>query len=162
MAPALVALAAAAACAQAVATPQQPAPPPAATSTTPSLRKTHENLNAVLWMQTAVEYQGGALQAYAAARTALDRALADRQWTAAVEQTGDFSSLPPAVVLDLDETVLDNSAFQARQVANATSYNDEAWAAWCQERKAGAIPGAVEFLKYARSRGVIPFFVTNR
>lgn len=127
---------------------------------------THENLNAVLWMQTAVEYRASALQAYRAARGALDAALADPHETAAVEQTGDFSSLPPAVVLDLDETVIDNSAFEARLVADSRPgkpavYTDAGWRGWLGEQKQRAIPGAVEFLEYARSRGVTPMYVTN-
>jgi 5'-nucleotidase (lipoprotein e(P4) family) len=123
---------------------------------------THENLNAVLWMQTAVEYRAGALQAYRLAHLQLEAALDDPSWTAATEQAGDVSSLPPAVILDLDETVIDNSAFQARQVQDASPYSEDAWNRWAEERKAGAIPGAIEFLTYARSRGVTPFYVTNR
>src|SRR5215203_940023 len=80
----------------------------------------HENLNAVAWMQTSLEYQASAVQAYRLAARQLDEALADRSWTAAIEQTGDASKLPPAVVLDIDETVLDNSPFQARVVRNNT------------------------------------------
>jgi acid phosphatase len=113
-------------------------------------------------MQTAAEYRAIAIQTYRLARLQLDAALADRSWTAATEQTGDVSVLPPAVVLDLDETVLDNSAFQARQVQETAPYSETAWQAWVEERKAGAVPGAVEFLQYARSRGVTPFYVTNR
>ena len=59
-----------------------------------AIRRTHENLNATVWMQTAVEYRAAARQAYRAARAALDAALADAHETAAVEQTGDPSSLP--------------------------------------------------------------------
>jgi len=70
--------------------------------------------------------------------------------------------LPAAVVLDLDETVLDNSGFQARQVAGALPFAEDIWLQWCEERKATAIPGAVEFLRYARSRGVATVFITNR
>jgi 5'-nucleotidase (lipoprotein e(P4) family) len=125
-------------------------------------RQIHENLNAVLWMQTASEYRASAIQAYRLAQLQLDAALRDHAWTAATEQSGDPSSLPPAVILDLDETVLDNSAFQARQVQDASSYSDEAWNRWAVERKAGAVPGAIEFLTYAKSRGVTPFYVTNR
>lgn len=139
--------------------------PPASVPQSPptaAARHTHENLNATLWMQTAVEYRASAVQAYRTARAALDAALADTHETAALEQTGDPSSLPPAIVLDLDETVLDNSAFQARQVKDAAPYSEAAWNAWCREEKAGVIPGAVEFLKYARGRGVTPIYVTNR
>jgi 5'-nucleotidase (lipoprotein e(P4) family) len=133
-----------------------------ATPAAHSTRHTHENLNAVLWMQTAAEYRASAIQAYRLAQLQLDAALRDPAWSAAIEQTGDASSLPPAVILDLDETVLDNSAFQARAVQETSTYSDDAWNRWAEERKAGAIPGAIEFLTYAKRRGVTPFYVTNR
>jgi acid phosphatase len=141
-----------------------PAPPHAAVA---PVTRTHENLNATVWMQTAVEYRASALQAYRAARVALDAALADPQETAALEQTGDASKLPPAVVLDLDETVLDNSAFEARLIAESTfanpvGYTERAWREWVRERRATAIAGAVEFLKYAADRGVTPVYISNR
>lgn len=137
------------------------APQPPAAST-----PTHENLNATLWMQTAVEYRASALQAYHAARAALDAALNDPNESAAVEQAGDVSTLPPAIVLDLDETVLDNSPFEARLIVDSRPgkpavYSDPAWRAWMAEQKQRAIPGAVEFLQYARSRGVTPIYITN-
>ena len=143
-------------------TPKPAAAPQPASAPT----RSHENLNATLWMQTAVEYRASTLQAYHAARLALDAALADPNETAAVEQTGDVAALPPAVVLDLDETVLDNSPFEARLVADSrpgapVAYSDVAWRAWMAEQKQRAIPGAVEFLDYARSRGVTPIYITN-
>jgi 5'-nucleotidase (lipoprotein e(P4) family) len=138
------------------------AQPVTASADTTVPRRTHENLNAVLWMQTAVEYRASAEQAYRLARMQLEPALNDRAWTAAPEQTGDPSSLPPAVVLDLDETVLDNSAFQARQVQDGSSYTEAAWMRWCEERKAGAVPGSVEFLKDAAARGITAVFISNR
>src|ERR1035441_1780725 len=78
---------------------------------------TYENLNAVLWIQTSVEYQASAAQTYRSAESALLRGLENPHWTAALEQTTNFETLPPAVILDLDETVLDNSVFRARLVA---------------------------------------------
>jgi len=122
----------------------------------------HENLNAVAWMQTSLEYQASAVQAYRLAARQLDEALADRSWTAAIEQTGDASKLPPAVVLDIDETVLDNSPFQARVVRNNTAYSEEAWNVWVAESRARAIPGATEFTEYATKKGVSVFFISNR
>lgn len=149
--------------------------PSARPTTTPATRststgaplRTHENLNATLWMQTSVEYRASAVQAYHGARLALDAALADPQWTAAVEQTGDVASKPPAIVLDLDETVLDNSPFEARMIAGSTlekpvPYDETVWRRWVAEKKATAIPGAAEFLRYAASRHVTPIYVTNR
>ena len=125
-------------------------------------QRTNENLNAVLWMQTSAEYRASALQTYRLAAMQLDTAMRDARWTAAVEQTTDPSALPPAVILDLDETVLDNSAFEARQMRDGQPFSEEVWDRWCEERSANAIPGAVTFLEYVKSRGVTPIYITNR
>ncbi|HEY7056297.1 MAG TPA: 5'-nucleotidase, lipoprotein e(P4) family [Vicinamibacterales bacterium] len=125
-------------------------------------RQTNENLNAVLWMQTAAEYRASTLQAYRLATMQLDAAVRDRRWTAAVEQTADASALPPALVVDLDETILDNSAFEARQMRDGQAFSEEVWNRWCEERSALAVPGAVPFLQYAQSHGVTPIYITNR
>ncbi len=136
-------------------------PSPQTSAGTPPLR-TNENLNAVLWMQTSAEYRASAQQAYRLAAMQLDAAMRDARWTAAVEQTADPSALPPAVILDLDETVLDNSAFEARQMRDGQPFSEEVWDRWCEERRASAIPGAVRFLEYVKSRGVTPIYITNR
>jgi acid phosphatase len=125
-------------------------------------RHTHENLNALLWMQTAVEYEGTVRQAYRTASEQLTRALADTSWSAAFEQGPGASALPPAVVLDLDETVIDNSGFAARRLFDASAPFEAAWAAWCKEDREGAVPGAIAFLTDAHARGVTVFYVTNR
>jgi len=122
----------------------------------------HENLNAVIWMQTALEYEATVVQAYQLARFQLDAALADPAWTAAIEQTGDVSKLPPAVIVDVDETVLDNSYYQARMVRDNTAYAAATWDPWVHEARATAIPGAREFTQYAAQKGVMVFYVTNR
>lgn len=124
--------------------------------------RTHEALNANLWQQTAVEYDAAAEQAYRAARVALDLALTDPSFTAALEQTGSFASLPPAIILDVDETVLDNGAYNARRIKEGTRYTRETWQAWCEERAATPVAGALELTQYAASRGVTVFYVTNR
>jgi len=121
-----------------------------------------DNLNAVLWTQTAVEYRATSLQAYALGRRVLDEALADVQWTAALEQTGDFAGLPPAIILDIDETVLDNSYFEARLTIDGEAYSDALWDAWVMQEAATPIHGAHDFLTDAAGRGVTVFYITNR
>lgn len=123
---------------------------------------THENLNAVLWMQTSVEFEATALQAYRLARLQLDAALANPKWTAALEQHGDYSRLPPAVIVDVDETVLDNSYYQARLVRDNAVFATPTWDAWVAEGRATAIPGALDFSQYAATKGVTIFYVSNR
>jgi 5'-nucleotidase (lipoprotein e(P4) family) len=127
-----------------------------------ALRDTHENLQGVLWMQTSGEYWANATLVYGQAKRALDAALKDTHITAAVEQTGDFRKKPPAVILDLDETVLDNSKFQGQMVAEHKFYDQDRWNDWVKAQRATAVPGAVDFLRYAVSKKVAVFFVTNR
>lgn len=120
-------------------------------------------LLATLWTQRAVEYRANALTVFALARIRLDEALADKGWTAApAEQTGDFQNLPPAVVLDVDETLLDNSKYQVWMMRANQSFSTKTWNQFCAAQVSTAIPGAVEFTKYADSKGVKVFYVTNR
>lgn len=143
--------------------PAPPVPPTAAVPPAAAEQPfSYDVLNANLWQQTAEEYRASAFQAYAAARRGLDAALADPGWTAAVEQTGDFSQRPPAIILDVDETVLDNSPYASRQIKMRKRYEGESWAAWCEESAAPPVPGAVELTRYAAGRGVTVFYVTNR
>jgi 5'-nucleotidase (lipoprotein e(P4) family) len=125
-------------------------------------QRNNENLHSTLWAQTSIEHDAAYLQAYRLARIQLDRALKDKKWTAALEQTGNYKKLPPAIILDIDETVLDNTPGQARLVNKDSDFNPALWDAWVGEAKAAALPGAVELTQYARSKGVTVFFITNR
>jgi 5'-nucleotidase (lipoprotein e(P4) family) len=122
----------------------------------------YPGLNATLWVQTAAEYRASAEQAYAAAVRALPDALADSTWTAAVEQTGNYRDKPAAIVVDVDETVLLNTPHQAFLVREDLEFNPETWDQWVQKAAAEPVPGAVEFLADAASRGVTVFYITNR
>jgi acid phosphatase len=102
------------------------------------------------------------LAMYQLAKIRLDEALADKNWTAATEQTGAYQDLPPAVIFDADETAIDNDAYESWLVVSGNDYSSKTWGPWVQEAKAGAIPGAVEFAQYADSKGVKVFYVTNR
>ena len=124
-----------------------------------------DNLNAVLWVQTAQEYRALTTQAWKMAAANLDRALADPAWTALLPGEGaelQKPELPPAVIVDIDETMLDNSAFQARLVLDGKDYSDAGWAAWVAERKARPVPGALEFARAAAEKGVTIVYISNR
>ena len=121
----------------------------------------HASLMSVLWVQTAAEYQANALAVYNSASDQLDTALTDPAWSALQQDPG-AADKPPAIILDLDETVLDNSAYQARLVRDGGEFEEASWLAWCEERQAGAVPGAVDFILHAQARGVRVFYVTNR
>jgi acid phosphatase len=120
-----------------------------------------DDLTGVLWMQTAAEYRATCLQTFGAARRALDAALADPKWTAAVEQS-DPADKPPAIIVDVDETVLDNTPYNARLIAGGQTFSLDTWAEWVRETSARALPGATAFLDYVASRDVTVFYVTNR
>src|SRR5437867_9493249 len=120
-------------------------------------------LNAVLWMQRSVEYKATALTAFALARIRLEQALTDPRWTAAPkEQTGNYQALPPAIVLDVDESIVDNSAYQAWMALRDTTFDPKTWNAYVNTVTSQAIPGAVDFARYADARGVKVFYVSNR
>ena len=118
---------------------------------------------AILWTQSSAEYRALAYQTFALARLRLD---ADLRRHPSIAQRRSRpargSSLPPAVVVDIDETVLDNSRFQAELVLRGLAYTPEGWTAWCERAQAGAVPGAVDFLNYAATRRVRVFYITNR
>jgi acid phosphatase len=124
----------------------------------------NDNLNAVLWMQDSAEYGAVCETVYRAATAQLDAALADKDRDALVpEERGNAATgLPPAVILDVDETVLDNSPYQARLIANGKEYDDVSWDAWVAEKKAQPLPGVVAFTQAAAARGITELYLTNR
>jgi 5'-nucleotidase (lipoprotein e(P4) family) len=125
-------------------------------------RDAHELLNATLWVQTSAEHHALCETIFKAAAASLDAALRDPALTAAVEQTGAYGTLPPAVVVDIDETILDNSAFAGRLVVDRGPFDNKVWSDWVARAAAPALPGAVAFLRHAADKGVIVFYVTNR
>ncbi|MBN2199141.1 MAG: hypothetical protein JW747_04755 [Candidatus Aminicenantes bacterium] len=123
----------------------------------------HDQLYAVLWMQASVEYGAVCRTSYDRAQVALDAALSDPNWTAALEQRG-LGNLPvkTAVIMDIDETVLDNSPHQAQLILDGRPFDAAFWRKWVLRGEAGSVPGALEFIRYAERRGVSVIFVTNR
>jgi acid phosphatase len=125
---------------------------------------------ATLWVRASSEYRAASESTYRAARASLAAGLADPAWTAEPTQTGDLAALAPAVVMDIDETVLDNSAPQARMLRDGTCFAEfeSLWDDWVAKRSAPAVPGAVEFIRAAREardpqgRPMRVFFITNR
>jgi acid phosphatase len=113
-------------------------------------------------MQTAAEYWALASAVYRNAQTALEASLKDTSWTASLEQGSGYENRPGAVILDLDETVFDNSPFQGQLVLERTVYQSAIWDAWVNEMAAGLVPGSKDFLTFAEGKGVRTFFVTNR
>lgn len=124
----------------------------------------HDQVLAVAWMQQSAEYRAACLQAYGRAAAALERAKADVCWSACLEipTTASPSPLLAAVVLDVDETVLDNSPYAVRRIAEGKGWEKDSWAAWCKEQQALAIPGALAYTTRATQLGIRVIYVTNR
>jgi 5'-nucleotidase (lipoprotein e(P4) family) len=128
----------------------------------PMVQATADNeyqVGAVLYMQKAGEYRALAYQAFNLARWQLD---ADLDKRAVKKLPKAEQKKPRAVMVDIDETILDNSPAQAYNIKNRLGFSTKDWYAWGEMRKAKAIPGSVEFLKYANSKGVKVFYVSNR
>ncbi|MDD4150240.1 MAG: 5'-nucleotidase, lipoprotein e(P4) family [Bacteroidales bacterium] len=108
-------------------------------------------LNATLWVQQSAEYQACCFQAFNHAKLALDARIS-------------FASAdkPLAVVFDIDETLLDNSYFEANLVETNTSYTKDNWKEWSDKKCATAIPGAIDFLNYVETKGVEIVYISNR
>ena len=106
--------------------------------------------NDVRWFRTSAEYRAIARQTYLVASDRLpelSRGLAPQSW---------------AVILDADETVLDNSEYEQRRFAVDSGYTDASWNLWVNERAAVPIPGAVEFTRRVHDLGGRVVIVTNR
>jgi len=148
------------------ATPPRPATAPAAAAAAAAATSAtaNDNLNAVVWAQTAIEHDLIYIQTFRNAQSRLLTALHDPQWDALAKEdrTMPIAGLPPAVVLDIDETVLDNSPYQARLVKSGGQYDEASWAAWCKEERARAMPGALAFTRYAAEHGIAVIYLSNR
>ncbi len=107
-------------------------------------------VNAALWQQHSGEARALFYQGYNIARRSLDRLLDEHD-----------GGKPPAIITDLDETALDNSPYQARAILSGKGF-PHGWTEWVMEASADALPGAVDFFKYADGLGVAIFYITNR
>lgn len=136
---AAVAAAALAACAPAVRTAPAPAAMPA-----PELSL------ALRWMRRSAEYRAATRQTYRLAEQRLE------ELAPAVER-GRWG-----VILDADETVLDNSEYAVRRESLDSGYTEASWTAWVKEEAAGTVPGAVAFTRRVHALGGRVVIVTNR
>ncbi|MDZ7680343.1 MAG: HAD family acid phosphatase [Fodinibius sp.] len=123
----------------------------------------HPTTSATLWMQNSAEYGALSTAMYQSAISNLGLAIEDSHWTAYPPQDTNTSiDKDAAVILDVDETVLNNSGFQARMIKQNSSFDPEQWNSWVMEANATAIPGALAFTKRAAQEGVTVFYLTNR
>src|SRR6187402_1898108 len=125
-----------------------------------------DNLNAVAWSQNASEHDFIYLQTFRDAQEKLLKAKQDPNWDALPRDDraahSSLKGLKPAVILDIDETVLDNSPYQARLIRAGGEFNEADWAAWCKEAIARPMPGALAFTKFAADHGIAVIYISNR
>lgn len=105
----------------------------------------------VLWFQKSPEMLAMYYQCYNNATKSLVEKL-----------KSPVAKMPKAVVMDIDETILDNSPVEAVQVIKNIPYSDSLWKRWTDAAIAEPLPGALEFVLFAKSQGVEVFYVSNR
>ncbi len=131
---------------QTTSTSLSPAPP----VVNVSAQLAQQGVDGTIYQNASAEVHRLFQQGYELARIRLDANLAKPH------------PLPPAVIVDIDETVLDNSPYQAANSAKGLTYSPKTWKEWTALAKAKALPGAVDFLNYAVSKGCSVFYLSNR
>lgn len=116
-----------------------------------SKRAREHMVQSVLWFQTAAEARALQYQAFNLARIILDEDL----------KRSPKDARNRAIIVDVDETVLDNSRYEGRMIKENTSYPAQ-WDEWIDLARAEPIAGAIDFLTYADAKDVEIFYVTNR
>ena len=106
-------------------------------------------LMAVLWHQTSAEYAALAYQAYNIARLRLDEDLQIKR------------EKKRAIIVDIDETALNNSFYNAKGIIQEQKYPEDFYK-WIDSAQAEPVPGALEFLTYAKEKGCEIFYISNR
>jgi len=111
-------------------------------------------MGANIYLQRSAEFRACCYQIYKSAQVRLEAILC---------QPG-IRQARPAVIMDLDETVVDNSAFQTFLYQNQLEYSDELWAEYEKNypQDVGLIPGAKQFIDAAEAQGVAVVFISNR
>ena len=115
-------------------------------------RNNDYKLQAQVWTQNSAEYRALCYQAFNAAKINLD----------AIFFFEKKYDKPLAIIADVDETVLDNSPYDGKLILNNTTYNRESWVEWGNLEIAEAIPGSLDFLKYASEKNIEIFYISNR
>ena len=116
-------------------------------------------VGAVLFTRRSAEYRALAYQAFNIARERLD---ADFDKKNLKKLPKDDRKRPRAIAVDIDETVLDGSASQVFRIINKKPYTRQDRHDWQEKHPSKAIPGALDFINYAVSKGVKVFYISNR
>jgi 5'-nucleotidase (lipoprotein e(P4) family) len=104
----------------------------------------------VHWVRNSAEHRAALVQAYRLATWSLDSSVAN-----SYADPGTW-----AVIVDGDETILDNSEYQKER--GAQGWSADSWSAWVARKEAPALPGSVAFLQHVHDLGGKVVVVTNR
>ncbi|MDR2481250.1 MAG: 5'-nucleotidase, lipoprotein e(P4) family [Spirochaetaceae bacterium] len=102
---------------------------------------------AILWQQHSGEYAALCYQAFNAGRAYVQEAEAGVKY---------------AVIFDIDETVLDNSPYDAYLIYENAAFDEKSWEEWCNAESAEAVPGALEFCAFLVKNDIEIFYISNR
>ena len=111
-----------------------------------------------LWVRDSAEYRALSSQVYRAASMALSALIADETWSA-IPYQANAENLPPAIIMDIDQTLVHGVDFQ---LGHELPFTIDKFDDWNASHVATPVPGAPEFVKLARASGVRVFFLTNR
>ena len=104
----------------------------------------------VRWFRASAERRALSLQTYRLATAALER------------RSAGLTAGTWGVILDADETVIDNSPYQQELGRRRATFDAATWNEWVMRGAAAALPGAAEFTRRVRERGGRVVIVTNR
>ena len=115
-----------------------------------SSNKYSQKDHSMYWHKNSAEYKALCLQAYNTAKIKLD-----------LELSKDHEK-KLAIVADLDETIFNNTPYNEMLIEEEATFNQENWSNWVNKKTATAIPGSLDFFKYAESKGVEIIYLSNR
>lgn len=121
-----------------------------------------QSVDAVLWQNASAEAYHLYKQGFALAQWKLELNIMDLH---EAERNADpqlLSDKPMAVIVDVDETILDNSPYELHLIRTGTTFTPGTWKEWTAKASAEALPGALEFVRFARSMECEVFYITNR
>ncbi len=121
-----------------------------ASAPAPAARPADSLSSALHWMRSSAEYRALTRQVYRMAEQRVEElapAVGGGSW---------------AVILDADETVLDNSEYAVRRERLDSGYTEPSWTTWVKEEAAGTVPGAVAFTRRVHELGGRVVIITNR
>jgi 5'-nucleotidase (lipoprotein e(P4) family) len=124
-----------------------------ATTSTPMLRTSDTDIKMlpILWQQEAAEYRALCYQAFNLAKLRINQI-----------PKKIFRKNKLAIITDLDETIMDNSYSTAKLIKEGKEFSPMMWKQWMDQSAATAVPGAVDFLQFAKSKGITIFYISNR